>query len=84
MFGLKHIVILAVCSVYIVFFSVFLKRKRFSLKTVLHCLLGVGVLSETLKIFTYIILNEAEYGRADIFRKRTCPFTFAPCILFSC
>lgn len=62
MFGLKHIVILAVCSVYIVFFSVFLKRKRFSLKTVLHCLLGVGVLSETLKIFTYIILNEAEYG----------------------
>ena len=59
MFSLKHIIILIVCTAYIV---MYLKGKQASLKKVLHRLLGVGILSETLKIITYIIINEDEYG----------------------
>lgn len=62
MFSLKHIIILAICAVYIIFLTVFLKKKKSSLKMVLHHVLGVGIVSETLKIFTYIIINEEEYG----------------------
>lgn len=62
MFSLKHILILSVCIVYIVLTWLFLKRKRPSLRTVQRCVLGVGLLSETLKVVTYITMNEQKYG----------------------
>lgn len=62
MFGTKHIVILAVSALYIALLSAYIKRKKAPLKMVLHHLLGVGMVSETLKIFTYIVINEETYG----------------------
>ena len=62
MFGLKHIIILIVCALYIAFLTVLLKKKKPALKTVLRALLFVGIVSETLKVFTYVIQNEEEYG----------------------
>lgn len=61
MFGTKHIIILAVCAVYIAALIVFLAKKKPTQRLVVRALLAIGVISETLKVFTYIIINEEEY-----------------------
>ena len=62
MFGTKHIIILAFCAVYIAAMIILLAKKRPSQHLVIRALLAIGVVSETLKVFTYIIINEEEYG----------------------
>ena len=62
MFGTKHIIILLICLVYILASIVFLNKKKPALKTVLRILLVIGLFSETLKIGSYIVANEATYG----------------------
>lgn len=62
MFGTKHLIILAICLVYIVVALFLLSKKKPSLKTVLRVLLTIGIFSETLKIGSYIVVNEPTYG----------------------
>ena len=60
MFSLKHIILLSISIIFIVISSIFSNKLKF--KTILKIMLFTGIVSETLKVFTYIILNEAEYG----------------------
>ena len=62
MFGTKHIVILAICLLYIVGTLFLLSKKKPSLSLVVRVLLGIGLCSETAKICTYIVANEEKYG----------------------
>lgn len=62
MFGTKHVIFLAICTGYIIASLYLLNKKKPSLKAVLRMLLGIGIVSETLKIASYITVNEASYG----------------------
>ncbi len=62
MFGLKHIILLCVCAAYVALTLLITRKKRPELKIVLKSLLVVGGVSETLKVFTYVVDNEAEKG----------------------
>lgn len=62
MFEPKHLIILAICAVYAACALLLLAKKRPPLDTVTKILLAIGVISETLKICTYIVMNEEEYG----------------------
>lgn len=62
MFGTKHLIILAVCAVYAACTLLLLVKKKPSLSTVTKLLLVIGIISETLKLCTYIVANEAELG----------------------
>ena len=62
MFGTKHIILLVLCAAYITAALLFLCRKRVRVMTALRCLALIGLVSETLKMFTYIVINEEEYG----------------------
>ena len=62
MFGTKHIILLISCVLLIVAALILLYRKKPRMKTVLSVLLGVGIFSETVKVVTYILMNEEEYG----------------------
>ena len=70
MFGTKHVIILIICA--IVFVVLFLLSKKLKLKTLCKTLLGVGLVSETVKIFYYTITNEATHG--GILPKTDLPF----------
>ncbi len=70
MFGSKHVIILAVCLALIV--GLFLASRRLKFKTLCKVLLGVGVVSEVIKIFYYIIQNEATHG--GVLPKSDLPF----------
>lgn len=56
LFGTKHI-ILIVISIGLIVGLYFLSRKL-SMKTLSRVLLGVGIVSEIVKIFSYIVMNE--------------------------
>lgn len=60
MFSTKHIIILVICVGFIVAASILLRKFKVSLKFVLRMLLVIGIVSETLKLFTYILANEDE------------------------
>ncbi len=62
MYGTKHLIILAVCLLYIIGVSLLLQKKQVPLKIAVRLLLGVGIISESLKVCSYIIKNEAEMG----------------------
>lgn len=62
LFGTKHLILLAICAVYAVCMIIFLVKKRPSLGTVTKVLLVIGIISEALKVCSYIVENEAEYG----------------------
>ncbi len=70
MFSLKHLIIMAIC-VGVVCGLLFLIRK-WDLHKASKMLLVVGIISELVKVFTYIILNEDEYG--GILPKTDLPF----------
>ena len=69
-FGLKHLIIVAVCAILIAVLSVFARKLKF--KTVAKTLFGVGIVSEIIKIFYYIVTNEAKYG--GLLPKTDLPF----------
>lgn len=61
LFGLKHVLLIGLCTVFITLSVVMLKKKRVKLDTVYRLLLTVGVVSETIKVMTYIVINEDQY-----------------------
>ena len=62
LFGVKHLIIVAVCLALIV--VLFLLSKKVSFATCCKIMLYVGIVSETIKIFYYIMANEATHGGA--------------------
>ena len=69
-FGIKHLIILAVCAVAIVG-GWFYVRKQ-SLGAVFKKMLLVGIVSELIKVFYYTVTNEEVYG--GILPKTDLPF----------
>lgn len=61
LFHFKHIVILAVCAIAITLFTIY-AIKKIKIEQFHRILLIVGVISETLKCFTYICVNEDTLG----------------------
>ena len=62
MFGTKHIILLVVCAVYIAVSLIILCKKRVKVINALRILGAIGLVSETLKMCTYIVINEEKYG----------------------
>lgn len=62
LFGTKHLIIIAISAILIVGLFIFSKKLKF--ETNCKILFYVGLISETIKIFYYIIQNEAKYGGA--------------------
>lgn len=69
-FGTKHLILIAISLALIVVLSLIFKRLKFS--EVCKIMLYVGIASETVKIFYYIIKNEEKYG--GILPKTDLPF----------
>ena len=53
---------MCVCVVYIVLALCFLLKKKPPLSKVVKWLLAIGIISETLKVCTYIVINEEKFG----------------------
>ena len=60
MFSTKHLIILAICAVFIV--AGYLLTRKWTLEQLCKRLLVVGVISELIKVFYYIMTNEETYG----------------------
>ena len=69
-FGTKHLIILAICVIAIV--AGYLLTKKWTMEQLCKRLLVVGVISELIKVFYYIISNEETYG--GILPKTDLPF----------
>lgn len=70
LFGTKHIILIAVSIALIV--GLFILSKRLKFQTICKVLFYVGIVSEIVKIFYYILANEEEYG--GILPKTDLPF----------
>ena len=70
LFGTKHIIIIIASIALIV--GLFLVSKRLEFKSICKILFYVGIVSEFVKIFYYILANEEEYG--GILPKTDLPF----------
>lgn len=60
LFGTKHLIILAICVVTIVLSFIFTRKT--SLKQMTTAMLTIGIASEIIKVFYYIIQNEETHG----------------------
>lgn len=69
-FGIKHLIILAVCAVAIVGGWFFVRKQ--SLSAVFKKMLLIGIVSELIKVFYYTVTNEEVYG--GILPKTDLPF----------
>ena len=69
-FGTKHLIILAICLAAIL--GAYFAARKWPLEKLTKVLFTVGVVSELIKVFYYIIANEAEYG--GILPKTDLPF----------
>lgn len=70
MFGTKHLIILAICAVVVA--AGFFFARKWDLEKLTKVLFLIGIVSELIKIFYYIITNEAEYG--GLLPKSDLPF----------
>ncbi len=70
LFGTKHLIILAVCVLVIVFGTI--ATRKWDLKRLTKVLLGIGIVSEFIKVFYYILANEATHG--GVLPKTDLPF----------
>ncbi|MBR2467452.1 MAG: YwaF family protein [Clostridia bacterium] len=70
LFGLKHIILIVVSIALIV--GLYLGARKLKFETVCKSLFYVGIVSEIVKIFYYIIANEAKYG--GVLPKTDLPF----------
>lgn len=70
LFGTKHLIILAVSVVLIVLGAIF--TRKWDLKKLCKAMLGIGMVSEFIKVFYYIMVNEAAYG--GVLPKTDLPF----------
>ena len=69
-FGTKHLIIVGICIVLMV--GLFIFSKKFSFANVCKTMFYVGIVSETIKIFYYIIQNESVHG--GVLPKTDLPF----------
>jgi len=70
LFGIKHLILLAVCAAAIV--AAYFFARKWSLEKLTKVLFSIGVVSEFIKVFYYIIANEATYG--GVLPKTDLPF----------
>ena len=70
LFGTKHLIILALCAAAIVAGVLFARKQP--LEKLAKILLGIGMASEFIKVFYYILANEATHG--GILPKTDLPF----------
>ncbi|MBE7084588.1 MAG: hypothetical protein E7368_00855 [Clostridiales bacterium] len=70
LFGTKHLILVGISLALIVVLTIFSRKLKFS--TVCKTLLVVGVCSEIIKIFYYIVQNEATHG--GVLPKTDLPF----------
>lgn len=70
LFGLKHLILLAVCGAAIV--GAYFAARKWPLEKLTKVLFSIGVVSEFIKVFYYIIANEAAYG--GVLPKTDLPF----------
>jgi hypothetical protein len=69
-FGVKHLIIVGVCVALII--GLFILSRRLEFSTVCKIMFYVGIVSETIKIFYYIIRNEGTHG--GVLPKTDLPF----------
>ena len=69
-FGTKHLIILAISLAAMIFGVLF--TRKWTLQKLAKTMLGIGLVSEFIKIFYYIIANEATHG--GILPKTDLPF----------
>lgn len=69
-FGTKHLILVALSAILII--VLFLLSRKLRFQTVCKLMLYVGIVSEAIKIFYYIIRNEATHG--GILPKTDLPF----------
>ena len=69
-FQTKHLIIVGICLVLIV--ALFILSRKLSFESVCKIMFYVGIVSETIKIFYYIIQNEKTYG--GVLPKTDLPF----------
>ena len=69
-FGTKHLIIMALCAVVMV--AAYFAARKWELSKLIKVLFTIGVISELIKVFYYIIANEAVYG--GILPKTDMPF----------
>lgn len=69
-FGTKHLVILAISILLII--GLYLLSKKLKFNTLCKALFVVGIVSELVKVVTYIVINEEKYG--GILPKTDLPF----------
>ena len=69
-FGTKHLIILAICLVAIL--GGYFSARKWSLEKLTKVMFSIGVVSELIKVFYYIIANEATYG--GVLPKTDLPF----------
>ena len=62
LFGTKHLILVAISLVLVAVCYIF--ARKLSFKLMAKIMLGIGILSETIKIFYYIIQNEDTHGGA--------------------
>ena len=60
MFTVKHLIILAICLILFIVGLLFINK--INLKQAFKIMLYIGIVSEVIKVFYYIITNEAEFG----------------------
>ena len=70
LFGTKHVILLAISAAAIL--GACFAARKWSLEKLTKVLFSVGVVSEIIKVFYYIITNEADYG--GILPKTDLPF----------
>lgn len=70
LFGTKHLILIAICAIAIT--AAYFLARKWSLEKLTKVLFSVGVVSEIIKVFYYILANEAEFG--GILPKTDLPF----------
>lgn len=61
LFGTKHILLILLSTLFIILSLIGLTKKKVKLDTTYKLLLIIGIISETIKILTYIVINEDKY-----------------------
>lgn len=62
MFQLRHILAIVICAALIVVLPILAAKKNLKISTVHRILLAVGIVSETIKVIAYILMNEETLG----------------------
>lgn len=72
LFGTKHIIILIVSLVFVV--VGFLLSRKFKFDTIIKIMFGIGIVSEIIKVFYFVIINTDKFGGYGYLPKTDLPF----------